>query len=274
MQQNLTNQQWQTFEGQGYVRLGPVGSDEDLYGLQQRIDEIMMGTAALPYERVMMQLDSTTGAYEDMPAQTMGHKGATLAYRKIQGLEFDPLFLKYMQKPLFRNICERVYGKGIPISCFRAMFMNKPANQGTHLPWHQDLFPHLNRPPEATVWMAMDPSTIEKGCVKVLPGSHHHFSHEDPTVFLDDGQITEALSQYTPVYLECKAGEGLLLHNRLLHTSEVNRTGQPRRAFSVCYMDGRAVSTGSQSFSVVFGEDALKLEETGTEMKSERREVS
>ena len=271
MQQNLTDQQWRTFEAQGYIRLGQVTTDEVLHGLQQRIDKIMMGTATIPYERMMLQLDATTGAYKDMPSQTLGHKGATLAYRKIQGLEFDPLFLAYMQTPLFRDICNRAYGKDIPISCFRAMFMNKPANQGTHLPWHQDFFPHLSRHPVATVWMAMDPSTIEKGCIKVLPGSHHHFPDEDHTVFLDEEHISAVLSRYAPVYLECKAGEGLLLHNRLLHTSEVNRTGQPRRAFSACYMDGRTIAPAPQSFSVIFGKDALKSEEVGVEMVSEGR---
>jgi ectoine hydroxylase-related dioxygenase (phytanoyl-CoA dioxygenase family) len=29
-----------------------------------------------------------------------------------------------------------------------------------------------------------------------------------------------------------------LLHNHLWHRSLVNRTGKPRRAFSVCYMSG------------------------------------
>lgn len=271
MQQKLTDQQWRTFETQGYVRLGQVTTDRELSALQQRIDEIMMGTAPVPYDRLMMQLDSTTGAYKDMPDQTLGHKGATLAYRKMQGLEFDPLFLKYMQKPLFRDICGRAYGKDSPVACFRAMFMNKPANQGTHLPWHQDLFQHLSHPPDVTVWMAMDASTIEKGCIKVLPGSHRHFPENDPTVFLDDAQIAEVLEKYTPEYLECRAGEGLLLHNRLLHTSEVNRTGEPRRAFSICYVDGRATSPRSELFPVIFGEDALKPENVGAEMLSEGR---
>ena len=44
----------------------------------------MMGTADVPYDEMMMQLDSSTGRYEDAGAQTLGHKGATLAYRKVR----------------------------------------------------------------------------------------------------------------------------------------------------------------------------------------------
>ena len=41
------------------------------------------------------------------------------------------------------------------------------------------------------------------------------------------------------VHLELKAGEVALLHNWLLHSSDVNKTSIARRAFSVCYLDAR-----------------------------------
>ena len=263
MQDTLSDHQWQTFQTQGYVRLGPVIPHTELLQLQQRINNIMLGTAAVPYDRIMMQLDTTTGEYADMDSQTKGHKGSTLAYRKIQDLELDPLFLGHMQKPLFRHICERAYGKGTPISCFRAMFMNKPAHQGTKLPWHQDYFHQVDPYPQITLWLAMDTSTVENGCIKVLAESHRHYPEENHTVFLNEEQINQVLEHYPTEYLECAAGEALLLHNRLVHSSEVNKTATPRRAFSVCYMNGQAVSKHGTRFSPIFGEDALRPEEVG-----------
>ena len=260
MQETITDAQWQKFQEQGYVRLGRVVTDEELEGLQHRIDEIMLGRAAMPYERMMMQLDTQTGQYKDMDPQTTAHKGATLAYRKIQGLEFDPLFLAYMQKTLFHHICQRAYGKGVPISIFRAMFMNKPAQQGTVLPWHRDFFAQIDPLPEVTVWMALDDATSANGCIKVLAGSQHLFSDGDTTVFLDEQQTVEVLAQHTPETLECPAGQAILLHNKMLHTSAVNPTGMPRRAFSVCYMDGRARDNQDTAFSLIFGLGALQPE--------------
>ncbi|SVC22505.1 uncharacterized protein METZ01_LOCUS275359, partial [marine metagenome] len=70
MRHRITNKQWAEFEDQGFVRLGNITRNAELDRLRDRIDEIMMGTAAVPYDRMMLQLDSTTGEYEDMPAQT------------------------------------------------------------------------------------------------------------------------------------------------------------------------------------------------------------
>ena len=168
----ISPQQWAQYDRDGFLKLGKLLADADLRALQQRINDIMLGTAPVDYDRMLMQLDSDTGKYEDAGKQTRGHKGATLNYRKIQELEFDPLFLGFMQRPLFRDICARVYGADTPIAAFRAMFMNKPARKGTFLPWHQDRWTDLDRDPQITVWTALDPATISNGCVQVIPGSH------------------------------------------------------------------------------------------------------
>lgn len=259
MPDQITDHQWETFLSCGYVRLGRVVTEEELEALRGRMDDIMMGIAPVPYERMMMQLDTTTGLYKDMDAQTKGHKGPTLTYRKIQDLEFDPLFLTYMRKPLFQDICARAYGEETPVSCFRAMFMNKPASRGTVLPWHQDVFAHLDRDPVVTVWMALDAATTQNGCVQVLPGSHTRLANEDRNAFLTEEQGQALADEIDPMFLECPAGEAILLHNRLVHSSGVNHTAQPRRAFSACFIDGHTVANNGVTFSRIFGEDALQL---------------
>src|SRR2546427_6911293 len=103
--QFLSDEDWDFYDKHGYLNLGRLLDDADLRALQQRIDEIMLGRAPIDTSRLLMQLDSDSGKYEDAPEQTRGHKGATLNYRKIQDLEFDPLFLEYMQRPTSREIC-------------------------------------------------------------------------------------------------------------------------------------------------------------------------
>lgn len=255
----ISDAQWQTYQEQGYVRLGRVVSDHELEGLQRRIDEVMLGEATVPYDSMMMQLDTKTGRYEDMDPQSFGHKGPTLAYRKILGLEFDPLYLAYLQKPLFQDICQRAYGD-IPISIYWAMFMNKPARKGTVLPWHWDYFYLVDRPPDVTVWMTMDATTKENGCLKILPGTHHLFPEDD---LLDQKKVAEVVADRTPESLECPAGHAILMHNSVLHTSGVNQTDKPRRAFSVSYMDSRSRDSEGTAYSLVFGEGALKPESVG-----------
>jgi hypothetical protein len=261
----LTENQWQDFQELGYVKLGKVLGDSELAELQQRIDEIMLGKAPTPYDRMLMQLDSATGKYDDAGEQTKGFKGPTLNYRKIQDLEYDPVFLRYMQRPIFRDICERVLGAGIEVSVFRAMFMNKPAQRGTWLPWHQDRWHILNRDPLITVWTALDPATIENGCVQVIPGSHRRgiINEEHHSAFLNEAQTREHIAPKNIVWLELEAGEVALLHNWLLHASDVNRSMSSRRAFSVCYMDARTQTNKGERFPIVFGEGAIQPDASG-----------
>ena len=262
MTQQISDEQWAQFEAEGYLRLGKVIDDAELRGLQQRIDDIMLGKVKV-HDRMYMQLDSETGDYLEKRMTMRGHEVATLDYRKIQDLEFDPLFLSYMQKPLFREICARAYGSDIPISCYRAMFMNKPAGKGTHLPWHQDRFDFFDRDPIATVWMALDPATVENGCVEVVPGSHcSTFEQDDavPDAFLTEEQATAVLTESEPEYLELGAGEAVLLHNLLLHRSGVNQIDTSRRGFSVCYMEAATKSERDTTYSLIFGEGALSPE--------------
>ncbi|HEX8551210.1 MAG TPA: phytanoyl-CoA dioxygenase family protein [Abditibacteriaceae bacterium] len=245
----ITEQQWADYERNGFLRLGEVLNAEDLQNLQTRIDDIMLGRAAVDYDRLLMQLDSKDGAYENAGEQTMGHKGATLAYRKIQNLEIDNLFLEFMERPIFRDLCAHIYGKEMSIAAFRAMFMNKPARAGTLLPWHQDRWNYLDRDPLITVWTALDPATKANGCVQVIPGSHHFglLNPEHLSGYVSEENIAKYAPDDKAEYLELKAGEAVLLHNWLLHRSDTNSSDIARRAFSVCYMD--AETKGGEQYT-------------------------
>jgi phytanoyl-CoA hydroxylase len=244
------------FEQQGLLRLGRVLTDEQLIGLRERINQIMLGEVSYP--DMLMQLDSDSGRYEDAPEQTVGFKGPTLSYRKIEQLEQDPRFLRYLQNHLFAAIARRFIGPDV--AAYRCMFMNKPALQGTLLPWHQDGGEQwgLDRDPPITLWLALDDATIQNGCVEVVPGTHrlgllsargHTITEEQAARYCSEGAV----------HLELKAGECVLLHNFLLHRSGRNDTARPRRAFSVCLMDAntRLKKDPHFVFPKLFGAGAL-----------------
>ena len=241
------------FMEQGYLRLGQVLSPEDLAALQQRIDDIMLGH--IRYEHMRFQLDPQ--AREKKTGRDMTHSVSTLSYRRIDDLEQDPLFLAYMQHPLFHQVAQRYIGDHV--SVFRSMFMNKPAELGTPLVWHQDIGVgwKIDTNPTTTVWTALDAATIANGCMQIVPGSNnlgiinekHFISQEDQAKYARDEEVIE---------LEAEAGEAILLHNFLMHRSGINTTIAPRRAFSCTYMDAatRSVITGD-SFPILFGKNAM-----------------
>ena len=253
----LSDAQWSQYQKLGYLRLGKI-EPGTLRTLQTRINDIMFGTADVDYDRMLMQIDSEDG--RNPGPQTKGHKGAHLNYRKIQDLEWDPVFLEYLQRPLWRDICERAYGRDTAVACNRAMFMNKPSQRGTYLAWHQDRWPKLDRDPQVTIYTSLDPATVENGCVRIVPGSHRTLLNREHNSGYLGRELEATLNEDDMEYLELEAGEVALLHNWLIHGSGINRSSQSRRAFSVCYQDAATVDETGRTYPVIFGEGALSVE--------------
>lgn len=238
----LSDDQWHRYDEQGFLPLGRLLSADEVAALCDRADDLALGRLVNP--AVQMQRD-TGGRYEDLPEAVDRFDDATLRYRKIQGLEHDDRYARLLAHPVVRAVTARQYGPHAPVSLFRAMVMNKPAGQGTVLPWHQDGGDvwSLDRDPLVTVWVALDEATAANGCVQVVPGTHRLglLSREGSNI------TAAAAAEHCPPErvhdLEVPAGHGVLIHNWLLHRSGVNPTPGPRRAFTTCLMDGRTRST-------------------------------
>lgn len=249
---------YQHFDAYGYARLGKLISDAELSDLCQRLDDLMLGHIEI--EGIAFQLDNASSEYASLSKRTVGPSQKTLDYRRLDELHHDPLFLAYMQNSVFREITRCYIGEDV--SVFRSMLMNKPANKGTVLPWHQDIGTGwgIDSNPFVTIWTALDDATVETGCMQIVPGSHklgilnegHYTSAEDQEVYCAEEKIVD---------FEAEAGEAILLHNWLLHRSGVNKTNRARRAFSAAYMDAstKDVKKGT-TFPVVFGKGALRPE--------------
>jgi len=242
----LTEDQWASFYRDGFLHLGQVLTEDEVERLKQRADDLAAGRVR--NEQVLLQLD-TGGAYEELPEAVQQLDGTTRLYRKIQGLEFDDEFVHLVRNPRFFEVCARIYGPHVPLSIFRAMVMNKPAGQGTVLPWHQDGGDvwGLDREPLVTIWTALDPATTENGCMECVRGSHRLGLLTDYGSTLSDEDAARHCPPESVVPLEVPAGHAVLLHNWLIHRSGVNPSPIPRRAVTICYLDGRTrtVHTGT-----------------------------
>lgn len=221
------------FARDGYARLGRLMSDAGLEALQRRADDLMLGR--VPDPGLFFQLDTETGSYEDL---TFGHgyQGPSYNYRKIEKLEKDELFLGWLRNPLFQEIARSLLGESVVL--YRAVLMNKAGTGGTVLPWHQDggKFWGLDREPTLQIWTALDDAPLAAGAVEVLPGSHLAGLATPLGGLIPEPIVRARGANERCVALAARAGEVVLLHNHVWHRSLVNRTGKPRRAFSVCYM--------------------------------------
>ncbi len=219
----------------GWARLGRLADDATVEALRVRADAIMLGEVTYP--GLFFQHDSTTGRYEDLE-YGKGWKGPSLAYRKVEKLELDPLYWAWISNDVFRRVAARVYPRA-DVTLYRAFLMNKHAGGGSDLPWHQDGgdFWGLDRDPTLQIWTGLDDAPLDGGCVVVAPGTHKAGLATPLGGVVPKDKLDLVGAEQLALPLPANAGEVLLLHNHVWHRSGRSKAGHARRALSVCYMD-------------------------------------
>lgn len=108
--------------------------------------------------------------------------------------------------------------------------------------WHQDShYWGLSEPRLASAWIALTESTVENGCLRVLPGTHHRrFAHNEERHehnILGKGlTVAESLNDLSPIDVVLRPGEMSLHHADLVHGSNANGSDGPRIGFAVRYV--------------------------------------
>jgi ectoine hydroxylase len=126
------------------------------------------------------------------------------------------------------------------------MIMKDPKVGGAWA-WHQDYgYWYQNgvlEPLLTSVFIAVDPSTRENGCLQVIRGSHHcgRINHvlTGDQAGADRERVEEVLKRRPLDHVEMAPGDGLFFHCNLLHRSDQNRSDQPRWAMICCYNAAR-----------------------------------
>ncbi len=230
----LTEAQLQEFEDQGYLALGQIASDAQLSQLQQRLDDLTLGS--LHNERITYQIERKLKEKLGVQEKYI-YIGPSKSYRKLMHLEEDPLFKAYFSHPIFRSILRQLIGPDVSIS--RAYALLKPAFDGSPLAWHQDAGPGHPLGPNhfCTVWTAIDEAQFENGGLEILLGSHKKglLDRSEENLRRVRADADQRVREH--VALAAKPGEAYLLNNYALHRSGPNPTPNRRRAVTICYKD-------------------------------------
>jgi chlorinating enzyme len=161
-------------------------------------------------------------------------------------LAYDTWFLTVARRPDILDMVEQVIGSNLAL--WNSSFFAKPAKVGTRTPWHQDgeYWP-IQPLATCTVWIAIDASTIQNGCLRVIPGSHkskrlarHNRSDADNIALnleLDETEFDESKA----VDIVLQPGEVSLHDVYLYHGSEPNFSDHPRRGMTLRYMPTSSV---------------------------------
>jgi hypothetical protein len=84
-----------------------------------------------------------------------------------------PELLEWAFDPAVLGLVSPILGEDIAL--FSTHFICKPKGNGKRVPWHEDSAywkGKINPMEVCTVWLALDPSTKENGCMMVIPRTH------------------------------------------------------------------------------------------------------
>lgn len=166
-----------------------------------------------------------------------------------------------IRSPRILDVVEDIIGPDIMV--WSTDWWIKEANSPQFVSWHQDSqYWGLDTDKLVTVWVALSPSTIESGCMRVLPGSHlgPDLAHEETyhnDNMLTRGQSIDDINEDKAVNLVVDTGQAVLFAFRIAHASYPNKTDDRRVGLAIRYIhpDTQQQYSDQDSAALVRGVD-------------------
>lgn len=156
----------------------------------------------------------------------------------------DPKLLEWVLSDDVLDIVEPIIGPDITL--FSTHFICKPQGDGRRVPWHEDsaywkavMEPHPAK--IVTVWLAIDSSTKENGCMHVVPESHiagkkgySDYDEVDQSLNVFGTEITsKQRREELAVAVELRENQASLHDARLMHGSPPNNSNLRRCGYTM-----------------------------------------
>jgi hypothetical protein len=179
---------------------------------------------------------------------------AELKFRKLHGYHQEhQTFIDLTQDPRIQGVIAQLIGEEAVLKA--EMALSKPSFIGSEKPWHQDnaYFNWLPLNKVATAWIALDDTTVENGCMHVMPGGHtlgalkHHHT-------IDCEIMPDRIDKTRAVPIPLKAGGVMYFSAMLPHQTPPNKTAERRRALQFQYRGITTAQVSKEEFGRVFAE--------------------
>jgi ectoine hydroxylase-related dioxygenase (phytanoyl-CoA dioxygenase family) len=230
----IDSQQQEHFEQNGYLVVRNLIAGDDLAEFDRMIDRLLDGELApeIAYEGWLPDHFYTFWEPEMKDREDLPRRDRIRLMSNM--FHHHPYFKKIGGCAAIHDVAASLFGRGIQMYS-DTVFM-KPARHGIEAALHQDtaFWPQLE-PNAMNFWIAIDPATVENGCLHVVPGTHRvDLPHRDDPVqghVLDDGQVDA--SKQIPI--ELNPGDAIFFDSGLAHRSYPNRSDRSRRAYAAVY---------------------------------------
>lgn len=151
----------------------------------------------------------------------------------------DPFWVRLVSDDRLVDIAELFVGSDVAL--FASHYISKPPYSGQPVLWHQDgAFWPLEPMRVVTLWLAVDHSTPENGCVRLVPGRHH----TDYQEVRDNTDVESVLGQEIAVDVDESDAVDMVLapgdvevhHPAIVHGSSANTSPNRRCGLTIRYI--------------------------------------
>jgi ectoine hydroxylase-related dioxygenase (phytanoyl-CoA dioxygenase family) len=225
----LSPEQVRFFHENGYVKGGRVLDDDQIAALRDGLEVIRTGQN--PRTGELYEIDDD---YKRAPELNVFHfLGAWLIDDVFHDVIFHPAIAVKAAQLL-----------GVPHARFwHDQVFYKPKRHPGVVTWHQDYSYWTRSTPagHVTIWIGLDDSTLENGCLHYVPGSHRWGLLPRISLTKDMDAVREFLTPeqaaaFKPEPMVLRAGECTFHHSHTVHGSYGNRSDVPRRAVVLNFM--------------------------------------
>lgn len=152
----------------------------------------------------------------------------------------DPFWVRLVGDDRLLDIAEQFIGPNIAL--FASHYISKPPYDGQPVLWHQDgSYWPLDPMEVVTLWLAVDDSLPENGCMRVIPGTQtmdlkEMKARKDIANVLSSGIDSEFVDEAKAVDFILKAGGVSVHHPNIVHGSNANHSPRRRCGLTIRYI--------------------------------------
>ncbi len=151
----------------------------------------------------------------------------------------DPFWVRLVSDGRLLDIAELFIGPDIAL--FASHYISKPARTGRQVLWHQDgAFWPLDPMEVVTLWLAVDHSGPDNGCVRLVPGSHRQdlqaMRDRDDVDNVLGSEIAVDVDEDDAVDMVLSPGDVEVHHPRIVHGSKANTSDNRRCGLTIRYI--------------------------------------
>lgn len=152
----------------------------------------------------------------------------------------DPFWVRLISDERLLDIAQIFVGPNIAL--FASHYLCKPAFEGMPVLWHQDgSYWPLDPMEVVTLWLAIDDSLPENGCMRIIPGSQttelQKMQERTDVANVLSSEIDHALvDKSRAVDFVLKPGDVSVHHPNIIHGSNANNSPRRRAGLTIRYI--------------------------------------